>query len=128
LGAIGFAEIEEDVLWRRLVAGRLHVEPLEGVGLVAGAGFVEVVLGVGELGGEFGDEVGGNFVTAMADGGPDGGEEIRRLAAEFELHAADDFLRDAGEGAAPTGVDGGDGAFSRIDEKNRYTIGGLNGE
>src|SRR5260370_11802647 len=41
LGAIGFAEVEEDVLGRGLVAWGHHVEPLDGIWLVAGAGFVE---------------------------------------------------------------------------------------
>ena len=71
--AIGFAKIEMDVLWRRLVAGRLHVEPLEWIGLFARAGLVEIVSGVGKLGGEYGDEAGGDFVAAGADRGADCG-------------------------------------------------------
>ena len=35
LRAIGFAKIEMDVLRRRLVARRLHVEPLKRIGLFA---------------------------------------------------------------------------------------------
>src|SRR5271168_1660375 len=53
LRAVGFAEVEEHVFRRRLVAGRHHVEPLDGVGFVAGAEFVEPVRGLGELGEEF---------------------------------------------------------------------------
>lgn len=49
LGTIGFAEIEENSFGRRLVARRHHVEPLDGIGLVARAKFFEVGGGVGEL-------------------------------------------------------------------------------
>lgn len=128
LRAVGFAEIEVDVFRRRLVAGRFHVEPLERVGLVACAGFVEVVVGIGELGHEFGDEIGGDFVATRANGGADGSEEMRRLAAKFKLHAADCFFGNAGEGAAPTRVNSGDGVFLRIDEKDGEAIGGLDGK
>ena len=106
----------------------LHVEPLEGIRLFAGVRFVEIVGGVRKLGGEFGDEVGGDFIAAWTDRWADGGEEIGGLAAEFELHAADGFLGDAGEGAAPTSVNGGDRAFFRIDEEYRHAIGGLDAE
>ena len=128
LRAVGFAEIEVDVFGRRLVAGRLHVEPLERVGFFAGAGFIEIIGGIGKLRSEFGDKLGGDFVTARADGRTNGGEKIRGLAAEFELHAADGFLRDAGKSATPSGMDGGDSAFFGIDQKNGNAIGGLNGE
>jgi hypothetical protein len=110
------------------VAGRLHVEPLQRIGFLAGAGLVEVVGGIGELRGEFGDEVGGDFVAARADRGADGGKEIGRLAAEFKLHAADGFLSDSGQSAAPARVNGGNRAFFRIDEEDRRAIGGLDGE
>jgi hypothetical protein len=46
LRSIGFAKIEMDVFRRRLVAGRLHVEPLERIGLFAGAGLIEIVGGI----------------------------------------------------------------------------------
>lgn len=41
LGAIGLAQIEENVFWRRLMAGRGHIEPLERIRLVASTKFVE---------------------------------------------------------------------------------------
>ena len=40
----------------------------------------------------------------------------------------DGFLGDAGQGTAPTGVNGGDGAFFGIDQKNGNAVGGLNSE
>jgi len=49
LGAIGFAEVEKDVLGRGLVARGHHVEPLDGIGLITGAKFVEPIRGFGEL-------------------------------------------------------------------------------
>ena len=72
LGAVGFAEVEEDAFGRRLVTGGHHVEPLDGVGLVAGAKFVEVGGGVGELGEELSGDFGADFVAAGADAGADG--------------------------------------------------------
>lgn len=128
LRAIGFAKIEMDVFRRRLVAGRFHVEPLERIGFFAGAGLVEVVSGIGELRGEFGDKVGGDFVAARTDRRADRGKEIGGFGAEFELHAADGLLRDSGESAAPTGMNGGNGALFRIHQEDRDAIGGLNAE
>ena len=126
--AIGFAKIEMNVFRRRLVAGGLHVEPLERIGLFARAGLVEIVCGIGELRGEFGDKFRSNFVTTRADGRANRGQEIDGLAAEFELHTADDFLGDASEGAAPSGVNGGYGSFLRINQKNRDAVGSLDGQ
>ena len=128
LGAVGFAEIEVNVFGRGLVAGRLHIEPLEGVGFFAGERLIKIAGGIGELGGKFGDEIGGNFIAARTDGRADGGEKMRWVAAKFELHAADGFLGDAGERATPTGVNGGNGAFFGIDEQDGDAIGGLDGE
>ncbi len=76
MGAIGFAEIEEDVFGRRLVAWWPHVEPLDGIGLIAGAEFVEPLGGFGELGLKLGGDFGADFVAAAADGRADGGEEL----------------------------------------------------
>src|SRR6516162_633911 len=56
LRAIGLAKIETNVFWWRLMARRLHVEPLEGIGFVAREGLVEVLRCVRELGGEFSDK------------------------------------------------------------------------
>ena len=95
LGAVGFAEIEVNVFGRRLVTGRLHVEPLEGIGFFAGAGLVEISGGIGKLGREFDNKIGSDFIAAWADGRTDGSEKMRRVAAKFELHAADGFLGDA---------------------------------
>ena len=67
LRAIGFTQIQVNIFRRRLVAGRLHIEPLEGIGFFAGAGFIEIGGGIGELRGEPGDEVRGDFVAARTD-------------------------------------------------------------
>jgi hypothetical protein len=128
LRAIGFPEIEMDVFGGWLVPGGTHVEPLEGIGLFTAACFVEIVGRVSELRGEFDDEVGGNFVAAGTDGRADGGEEMRGLAAELELHAADSFLGNAREGAAPSGVNRGDRALFGIDKENGNAVGGLDAE
>src|ERR1035438_3106695 len=113
------------VFWRRLVARRFHVEPLNWIGLVAGARLVEVFCPILELRSEFGYQFHANFVTAWADRWADGGKNIFRLAAEFGLHAANGFLRDACKRSAPTGVNGRDGALVGIDKKYRDAIGGL---
>jgi len=110
------------------VAGRLHIEPLERIGLFAGAGLVEIVGGVRELRCEFGDEFGGDFITAGTDGRTDRREEIGGLAAVFILHTADGFLGDAGERAAPAGVNGGNDAVFRVDKENGHAISGLDAE
>ena len=77
LRAVGFAEIEADILGRRLVAGGHHVEPLQWIGFFAGAEFVEIFFGVGKLRGEFGDQFGADFVATAADGGAERGENVR---------------------------------------------------
>jgi len=128
LGAVGFAEVEEDAFGRGLVAGGHHVEPLDGVGLVAGAEFVEIAGGVRELGEELGGYFGADFVTAGADARADGGQEIARVGAEMHLHFADGFGGYTGEGAAPASVDGGDGAFFGVDEEDGDAVGGLDGQ
>ena len=128
LGAIGFAEIEEDVLRWRLVAGGHHVEPLDGIGLVAGAEFVKPFGGFGELGEKLGGDFGADFVAAASDGGADGGEEVGGLGFELHLQLADGFHNDTLEGAAPAGVNGGDSALFQVDEENGDAVGGLHAE
>lgn len=128
LGAIGFTEVEEDIFRRRLMAGRGHVEPLERIGLIAGAELIEIGGGVGELREELGRDFGANFVAARADAGADGGEEVAGAGGEVHLHGADSFGDDAGECATPTGVDGGDGALLGIDKEDWNTVGSLHGE
>src|SRR5258708_31004179 len=122
---MGFAEIEQDILGRWLVAGGHHVEPLDGIGFVAGAEFVEPFGRIGELRLKLDGDFGADFVAAAADGGADGGEQVGWLGTEVHLHLADSFDDDALKGAAPTGMNGGDGALFRIDEENGNAVGGL---
>src|SRR5260370_14386130 len=98
------------------------------MGFVTGAEFVEPVGGFGELREELSGNFGADFVAAAADGRADGGEEVGRLGFEVHLHLADGFDDDALEGAAPTGVNGGDGTFFRVDEQNGDAIGALDSE
>ncbi len=44
------------------------------------------------------------------------------------MHLADGFDDDALKGAAPAGMNGGDGALFRIDQENRDAVGGLNSQ
>jgi len=128
LGAIGFFQVEEDVFGRGLVPGGHHVEPLDGIGFVAGTEFVKPIGGVGELGVELDGDFGADFVTAAADGRTNGGEEIGGFGSEVHLHLADGFDGDAGEGAAPSGVDGRYGSVFGVDEEYGDAVGGLDGE
>jgi len=74
----------------------------------------------GNLGGEvkvdaalpaelFGD-FGAHFIAANADARADGGVKITRLRTKVGLHASNRFGADAPGGAAPSAVDGGNGA------------------
>ena len=110
------------------MARRCHVEPLNGIGFVTRAWLVEIIVRVSELGGEFGDKFDANFITTRADGRTKRGEKVGRLAAEFELHAANGLLSDASESAAPPSMNSGDYALLGINEENRYAIGCLHGE
>jgi len=128
LGAIGFFQVEKDVFGRGLVAWGHAIEPLDGIGFVAGAEFVEPIGAVGELGVKLDGDFGADFVTAAADRGTDGGEQASGLGFEVHLHLADGFDGDAGEGAAPSGVDGGYGAVLGVDEEYGDAVGGLDTE
>jgi hypothetical protein len=128
LGAIGFFQVEEDVFGRGLVAWRHPIEPLDGIGFLAGAEFVKPVGGVGKLGMELRGKLGTDFVTAGTDGGADGGEETGGPGAKVHLHSPDGFDDDAGQGAAPSGVDGGYGAILGVNEENGDAVGGLDAE
>ncbi len=128
LATIGFAEIEQNIFGWRLVAGGHHVEPLDGIGFIAGAEFVEPFGRIGKLRLKLGGDFGADFVAAAADGGADGSEEIGGLGLELHVHLADGFDDDALERAAPAGVNGGDGTLFRIDEENRDAIGGLDAQ
>lgn len=128
LGAIGFLQIEEDILGGRLVAGGHHVEPLERVGLVSGAEVVKPIGSVWELGLELKGHFRADLIAAAADGRADGGQQVRGLRGEVHLHLADGFYHDAPEYAAPASMNGGHGAAFWIDEKNGDAVGGLNAQ
>ena len=108
------------------MARRHHVKPLERVGFVTGAEFVEPIGSVWKLRSEFDSDFGANFVAAPSDSRTDGGEQIRGLRAEPQLHLADGFYDDALECAAPSGMNGGNSTPLGIDEKNRNAVGRLN--
>ena len=128
LATVSFAEIEADVFGRRLVAGRHHGEPLEGIGLFAGAGLVEPTGGIGKLRSELSYEFGADFVATTADGGTKGGEEIGWARTEAHLKLADGFFGNARESATPTGVDSGDSAILGVRDKDGDAVGSLDAE
>lgn len=110
------------------MARRRHVEPLHGVGFVSRAWLVEIIVSVSELCRELGDEFHADFIAAGSDRGAKRGHQIGRFTAEFELHAANGLLSDAGECAAPASMNNGDGALLWIDEENRHAISSLHAE
>lgn len=128
LRAVGFAQIEEHVFGGRLVAGRHHVEPLQRVGLVTGAKLVKPFGSLRELRLELDGNLRADFVAAAADGRADGSEQVRGPGAELHVHLADGLGDDALERAAPSGVDGGDGALFGVHEENGDAVGGLHEE
>ena len=128
LGMIGFAQVEQNVLWRRLMPGQGHVEPLQGIRFVPGAEFVEPVRSVRELRAEFRSYLRAHFVAASADCGTDSSKHVRGIATELHLHLANGFGYDAPQGAAPACMNRRDRAFSEIDQENRNAVGGLNGK
>jgi|SRR5712692_1509476 len=128
LPAIGFAEVQEDAFGRWLMTGRLHVEPLKRVRLVTGAEFIKPFRCVGKLRVEGASDFGTDFIATAADGRAKSGEQVRGLCAEFHLHATDGFCDDALKSAAPSGMNGGDGAGRGIDQKNGNAVGSLHAE
>lgn len=110
------------------MARRHPVEPLERIGLIAGAEFVKPILGLGKLGKKLGGNFRAYFVAAWADGRADCGDHVGRFGAVFELHAAERFHRDAAQGAAPAGVNRGNHAIPGVDQEDGDAIGGLDGE
>jgi len=110
------------------VTRRHHVEPLKRIGLFAGAGLVEPVGGIGELRAELRDKFRAHFIAAATYGRAKSSEKVGRPRAKMHVELADGFFHDAREGAAPTGMDGRNGAAFRIDEKDRNAVSGLNTE
>src|SRR5690348_4429348 len=117
-----------NVLRRRLMAGRHHIEPLQRIGLFAGARFVEIVGSIGELRRELRDEFGADFVAARTDARTDGGKNVCRIGLEARVEFAGSFLKDARKRTAPPCVNGGHDTFFGIDEEDRNAVGSLNAE
>ena len=131
LTAVGFEEVEVDLRAEVGVAGSAGGEEEHGVFVADGVGVVD--LGeesgrVGELAFEFVADVFADGEAAGGDGGADGGDEVLRAGAVVEAHGADAALDDAGESAAPAGVEGGDGAGAGVGEQNGHAVGGLDAE
>jgi len=128
LRSIRLRKVEVHIARRGLVARWRHAEPLQRIGLIAGARLIEIFRRIGELRGELGDEFRANFIATGADGGAERGEQIGGLAAEFEAQAAHSLFGDAGKCALPTRMNCGDSAFFGIHDKDGHAIGGLHGE
>ena len=102
-----------------------HVEPLQGIRLVAGAQFVEPFRSIWELRAKLRSHFCSYFVATAANRGADGGKEVRGLCTKLHLHLADGFGDDALQCAAPTGVNCSNRAILWIHQQNRNAIRGL---
>src|SRR5260370_14541809 len=80
LSAIGFAEVEQDILGRALVASGHHIHPLNRIGPVTGAAFVEPFGGFGKLRLELGGNFGPDFVAEALGRRADAAEDAVVLA------------------------------------------------
>ena len=96
------------------MAGRHHIEPLEWVGLFAGAWLVEIFVRVGKLRRKLRDEFGADFVTTRSDGWADGGEKIAGIGFAVGVELSDGFFEYASERTPPTGMYGSDRAVFGI--------------
>ncbi len=67
-------------------------------------------------------------IAPAADSRPDGGEEVLRPRSETVAHRLDSFRRDSRDGAAPPGVNGRNRLQTLVDEQDRDTVGGADGE
>ena len=114
------------------MARRHHGEPGKRIGIFARSkhveGAVEPGFRAGELRGKFLHHIWTHFVAASTDAGANRGDNFRGPRGKFHLHATEHFCGNAGEGAAPSGVNGGDGAMARINEQDGDAVGGLDGE
>jgi len=66
-----------------------------------------------------------DFVAAAANACSQCGDHVLRARAEFHLHAAERFFRDALRGAAPAGMNRGYRAVLRIGKQDGNAVGGL---
>ena len=131
LAAVGLEEIQMEAGADGAVAGGALGEEEERIFFADGVRVVDLAeefRRVGELGGEFGADFFSDGVAALRDAGADGGDEIFRLAAEFEAHATDAALYDALEGAAPAGVEDGNGFAAGVGNHDGDAVGGLDAE
>ena len=132
-GAIRGDQIEMRAGRGRRVSRRPHREPGQPVRIVV-AIFQRVerackpFAGVRKLCGEFFHNFVAHFVAAAADAWTERGDYVLRAGAKFHLHAAEGFFRDALRGAAPAGMNRGDGALLGVGEQDGNAVGGLDGQ
>ena len=113
------------------MAGGSGGEEEHGVFLADGVAIVDLreeLRGVGELAFELVANFFSDGEAARADGGADGGDEVLGAGAEVAAKGADAALDDAGEGAAPAGVEGGDGAGAGVGDEDGDAVGSEDGE
>jgi len=126
LGAVGFAQVQQDVAGWRLMAWGLHVQPLQGIWLVTSAQLVEPFRCTRKLRLELDGHFGADFIATAADRRTKCCENVRGAAAELHGHFSDSLHDNAPQCAAPSGVDGGHSTSPRIDQENWNTIRSLN--
>ena len=131
LAAVGFDEVEVNLRADVGVAGSARGEEEQRIFVADGIGVVD--LGeergrVGELALKVETHLLADGITAGADAGADGGDEVFGARTELQAHGADAALDDAGEGAAPACVEGGDDATAGVGDENRHAVGSEDGK
>ena len=115
------------------MAGRLHREPGEPVGVVIAVrelveGACEPVARVGELRVKFRGYFSAYFVAGLADAWTKSSDNVIGFRTEFHLHVPKGFCSDAMNCAAPTRMNRSDRVALRICEQDGDAVGGLNHE
>ena len=125
LRAIGLTQIEQHIFRRRLVPRRHHIQPLNGIGLIASAKLIKPLLRIGKLRMKLDGHIRPDFVAASSNRRADRGEQVRGLGAELHLHPADGFDNDALKRSSPPRMHSRNSALLGIHKKNGDTIRGL---
>ena len=131
LAAVGFPKVEVDLGAEVGVAGGAGGEEKHGIFFANGVGDVDLgeePWGVGELAVELVAHLLSDGEAACADRWTDGRDEVLGSGAELLAEGADAALDDAGEGAAPASVEGGDGVGAGVGDEHGNAVGGEDAE
>ena len=131
LAAVGLNQVQVQAGADGGVAGGALGEKEHGIFHAHGVGIVDLAeefAGIGKLGVEAGEHLFAHGVAAGADAGSDGGNQIFRLGAELQTHAAYAGFDDTLYGSPPAGVEGCDCAAFAVGYEDGDAVGGLDAE